>query len=273
MKPALVALLLLGIGGCSTPPSAGSTTTPAAPAADAVPNEAELAAYVWELQEAVDATGKRIAVLFPPDARGRLTFDSVAHAVSGHYGCNSMGGRYVLDARGVLANADDHGWMSTLMGCDVNAAEGALADLFRQPLQLRITTGDLPLLTLDRIDGTARTRWRGVPTLDTRYGQAGERLHLEIAAQPMHCPAPLPPRSQCLRVREVPEPFDIFDRKADPGRPWRALEGISGYTHDPRMHQKVVVKRYRLPAVRGWPAEDRYVLESVTMGENVELAQ
>ena len=70
--------------------------------------------------------------------------------------------------------------------------EGALKAGMPDPATLTLATASGDVLT-----------FRGEPTAGTRYGDSGERLFLEVAAQTKPCSHPLIPDMLCLQVREL----------------------------------------------------------------------
>ncbi len=267
MKDVAMLAAMALLAGCSAPGATSrldrapaGTTGPTA----AKPAQPGLEDYVWVLQDARDRDGRRIDVLFPAEDEGRLRFDPKTGHVGGDFGCNSLGGPYLQDGDTLTAKPGE-GWIMTLMGCPQNAAESRLAALFAAPQRMRLRAGEPPVLVLSRLDASATTTWRGVPTWPTRHGQPGTPLLLEIAPQPVRCPPPYRGigEPQCLRVREVPADYTPWNGKTA-NAPWFVIDGIRGYAHDPRQVRVAQVLRFD---VKGDP---QYVLEHVSTAGMVE---
>lgn len=211
---------------------------PAVGAAAVGPNNTHLQAYVWHLAEATDPQGRRIDALFvkdtPPPA---LSF---AHGyISVQNLCNATSARYHLEG-GRLIIGDG---MQTLVGCT-----GAVAAQEEQANALIFTAAE-PTLTLSEDGAMTWLGQRGdrlvftpQPTPETRYGSAGQTLHLEVASRTVPCAPPSPPTSQCLQVREVQGMTDreLASAGAFTTVPWQ----IEGFTHEDGMRSVLLVKRF-----------------------------
>ena len=151
IKLCLALLLPLSIAACTAPmPTAPQPGTPAG--TDALAQVGR-----WNLQGAVDAQGQPVADVLPGDkavhaavfADGRLSVEG---------GCNHIGGRYRIDARGRLVVAE---MQSTLMACADTAlmqADGAVAALLEGSSEWRIAESWPEQLTLRHDDGR-RSHW------------------------------------------------------------------------------------------------------------------
>lgn len=106
----------------------------------------------WTLQAAADAQGRPLAEALPHGkAVHSLVFAGGAVAIEG--GCNHMGGRYRIDARGRLVVVEIQ---STLMACQdqaLMAADGVVAGLLQGASQWRIMESYPEQLRMDHVDG------------------------------------------------------------------------------------------------------------------------
>lgn len=210
----------------STPPAAAATT----------PDAAQLAAYHWQLAQATDHAGQRIAALFVrPDKP--LQLDFADGRLSVRNACNGMGGSYRIESGQLMVGP----MMHTMMACAdpaLNRLDGLIGQrLASHPaiavseragapqLQLRTTSGDTLAFT-------------GVPTPETRYGGPGVTEFLEVAAHTVPCQQ----RQPCLNVRTVH--YDAKGLRTGTPGAWHALPAIEGYTHQDGVHNIVRVKRY-----------------------------
>lgn len=236
-------LLPVALAACSAQqPPAGSGQPPAPqPAADTSPGPgaANLDAWHWQLADAVDASGSRIDALFADPQRPlQLDFKDGRLGISG--GCNQIGGAY-QQADG---NLEVSQLVQTQMACPqpLMDQDAAITGLLQGEIALATEDGEPPRLALTAADGS-KLSFNGEPTADTRYGGAGERMFLEVAAQRQPCHHPLIADMQCLQVREV---FynDTGIKSGEPGE-WQPLyEDIEGYEHQPGIRNVVRVYRY-----------------------------
>lgn len=260
------ALCLLALAAACTP--ADRTAAPTQPAATEAPVAAafdatRLPAYHWRLVEASAADGSRIDALFPrADAPLQLDF------ADGHVGvsnaCNRIGGSYTIDGdRLSVGNL-----VQTQMACTDAALMQSDHEIGRR-LEGGGTLRQDGETTLVLTTAAGETlRFAGEPTADTRYGGAGERVFLEVAAQRVPCHHPLMPDYRCLHVREIVYGDDGV--KQSEGE-WQFLyQDIEGYTHEPGMRNVLRLKRY---AVANPPADGSsiaYVLDAVVESEVVQ---
>lgn len=111
----------------------------------------------WQLQGATDGQGEPIAAVLPHGkAVHAAVFADGALAIEG--GCNHMGGRYDIDARGRLVVTEIQ---STLMACADEArmaADSAVAGLLQGTSEWRIAESYPEQLFLDHADGR-RSHW------------------------------------------------------------------------------------------------------------------
>jgi heat shock protein HslJ len=255
----------------ASPDNAATATTPASPATSTIPEtpagdapassdaNADLGRYHWRLQDATDATGKRIDALFiRADKPLQLDF------ADGHVGvanaCNRMGGDYSLEGESLTVAR----MASTMMACSdpkLMALDGEIAKRIEGASKLDLLAGDTPTLTLANAAGD-KLVFAGEPTADTRYGGPGERVFLEVAAQTKPCSHPLIPGKRCLQVREVR--YD--DRGLKIGTPgaFENFHGeIEGYEHQDGVRNVLRVDRYTIENPPADGSRYAYVLDMV----------
>lgn len=262
----MLMLPLALMAACSKPtpdtPAAGGT--PAAAAAPATTLDLQrLQGNHWRLENATDASGKRVDGLFVrADKPVTLDFSNGQLAVSNT--CNRLGGGYTL-AGNTLTVAP---MASTKMACLDNALmaldeavgtrlEGALqVELAAQgPLTLRTAAGEVLVFAAE-------------PTAETRYGGEGETVFIEVAAQTRPCSHPLIPDMQCLQTREVR--FDANGLKqGTPGAFENFFGSIEGYTHEDGVRNVLRVKRYTIANPPADGSSQAYVLDMVVETETV----
>ena len=136
--------------------------------------------------------------------------------------------------------------------------EGALKAGMPDPATLTLATASGDVLT-----------FRGEPTAGTRYGDSGERLFLEVAAQTKPCSHPLIPDKQCLQVREI-----TFDdnglRSGEPGEWQNFYDQIEGFSHQPGTRNVLRVNRYTVANPPADGSSQAFVLDMVVESELVK---
>jgi len=263
-------LLPLALAACAATPAADSTraTAPGGAASGtasgpATPDTALLAGYHWQLTQATNRLGQRIAALFVrPDKPLELDFGS--DRISVRNSCNGMGGNYrIVNGQLVVGPM-----MHTMMACAnlmLNRLDGLIGERLSSRPTIAVTrSGGAPQLQL-RTGGDTLV-FTGVPTPETRYGGPGVTEFLEVAPQAVPCNHPLMPGAQCLDVREVHYGANGLKTGA-PGNWHLLLQGIEGYTHQPGTRNVLRVQRY---TVRNPPADtpaSAYVLDMVVESE------
>lgn len=238
------------------PPPSAPTPPPAPQAPDLV---AELPRFHWRLQDATDATGKRIDALFVrAELPLQLDFRDGRLAVGNT--CNRMMGRYATSAGTLTVER----LASTMMACvdpKLMALDREAGARLQGALAMGLVAGDAPRLTLRNAAGD-QLAFAGTPTPETLYGAPGERIFLEVAAQTAACSHPLIPDMQCLQVRELK--YDDKGLKVgDPGPFGNFYATIEGYTHEPGVRNVLRVDRY---AIKDPPADapsQAFVLDMV----------
>ena len=262
-------LLPLALAACAATPTANSSraTAPGSSAPSATtPDTKLLGGYHWQLTQATNRYGQRIAALFVR-ADKPLQLDFEGGRLSVRNSCNGMGGSYRIENGQLVVGP----MMHTMMAC-TNFSLNRLDSLIGVRLSVRpaITvtrSGDNPLLQLRTTAGDTLV-FTGIPTPETRYGGPGITEFLEVAPQAVPCNHPLMPDLQCLDVREVHYGANGL-RTGTPGNWHLLVHGIEGYTHRPGTRNVLRVKRYK---VKNPPADtpaDAYVLDTVVESELV----
>lgn len=244
MKPYLLFSAVLAVAGLTACAHQGEQNTAERHTVDQ--DSAQLTAYHWELDRAVDTAGAPDPGWIWQPGNNKsviLTFYEQRLAVAGL--CNNMGAHYTLD--GSKIHIDQA--VSTMRMCPDQSLmryEQAFGQRLPQASVWHITrTSDEPVqqpsLTLRFEDG-AQWVLNGVPTAETKYGSTGEIVFLEIQPQTVMCSDPLIPDRQCLTIRTIDYGSDGL--KLGHG-PWQPFYGyIEGYQHTPGMRNVIRVKRY-----------------------------
>ena len=266
MKRLLLLALPLLLAACparqaatdATPPPPPNAPTPP-PAPQAPDLAAELPRFHWRLQDATDASGKRIDALFArAELPLQLEFRDGRIAVANT--CNRMMGRYATSAGTLTVER----LASTMMACvdpKLMALDREAGARLQGPLAMGLVAGDAPRLTLRNAAGDQLT-FAGTPTPETRYGGPGERIFLEVAAQTARCSHPLIPDMQCLQVRELQ--YDDKGLKiGDPGPFGNFYATIEGYTHEPGVRNVLRVDRYEIKDPPADAPSQAFVLDMV----------
>lgn len=276
MKNALLSLLIpLALAACagttadSADPAAGAGSAPPAATAAATSGVAtELPRYHWQLQDANTAGGSRIDALFAR-ADKLLTLDFAEGRVSVANACNRMGGDYRLKGADLVVGR----LVSTMMACadpKLMALDGAIGSRLEGTLQASLAEagGEAPRLRLTTPAGDVLV-FAGQATATTRYGNPGETVFLEVAAQRQPCTHPLIPDMQCLQVRELR--YDAQGLKqGTPGAFESFYQEIEGYTHEPGIRNVLRVKRFKIANPPADASDRAYVLDTVVESESVD---
>jgi len=247
-------MLSLALTGCTQPTAIAEPATvapePPAPPPPPPPSpspsqgthamNSTLGGYHWQLQDATDARGQRIAALLVrPELP--LQFDFVDGRIRITNACNSIGGEVSLHLDKVLVGP----LRGTKMGCldaAVMALDGEIGKRLQGEARIHLLESDPPRLVWTTADGDV-LRFVGASTPETRYGNAGTTVFMEVAAHTKPCRHPLMPAPQsCLEVREVQ--FAEGLRVGEPGA-WQVFHGkIDGYTHEDGIRTVLRVKRF-----------------------------
>jgi heat shock protein HslJ len=270
MKRCLILMLPFALAACAKTPQGEPATPPAAvaPAAtQAAPADTTaLTAYHWRLNDAKDASGKRIDALFV-NADKPLQLDFAGGRISVSNTCNHMGGAYSVEGDKLKFDR----LASTLMACadpKLMALDQEIGKRLEGESTFALQPGDAPILTLTGGNGDVLT-FKGDPTAETRYGGKGETTFLEVAAQTKPCSHPLIPNKQCLQVREIKYDDQGIKTGSD-GEFQNFYEGIEGYTHEAGIRNVLRVKRYKRDPVPADAASIVYVLDMVVESETVK---
>ncbi len=276
MKRLLLLALPALLAGCPKPQSDGATP-PAASVESAKPVETAAAGkvefanpgavrlagtlpkYQWRLASAVDAQGQTIdALLARPELPVTLDFKEGKLAIGNT--CNRMGGTYMVGGNGVTVGK----LASTMMACadpKLMALDQAVGKRLEGKLGVRLSKGDARQLELKTAAGDVLV-FASEETAATRYGSAGERVFLEVAAQTGPCSHPLIPNMQCLQVRELK-----YDEKGlkvgTPGPFGNFYATIEGYTHKPGVRNVLRVNRYEIKNPPADAPSQAFVLDMV----------
>ena len=266
----LLSLPVAMMVACSNPPNATKTdatptdSTAAATAPAASIDATQLGANHWLLDNAVDASGKRIDGLFVR-ADKPVTLDFKDGRLSASNTCNNIGGGYTLEGDAFTVG----NLASTQKACaepGVMELDGLVSERLQGKLTVR--TLDASRLVLAAANGDVLT-FRAEPTAETRYGGAGEQVFMEVDAQTKPCPHPLIKDATCLQVREVK--YD--DKGLEQGKrgAYENFYGnIEGYNHEPGVRNVLRLKRFQ---VKNPPADGSslaYVLDMAVASELVK---
>jgi heat shock protein HslJ len=244
---------------------AACTATPAPRPGTPGSDDTQLTGYHWVLQQAQDKAGGHIDSLFArADAPLQLDFSAGRLAVANS--CNRIGGAYAIVGEQLSVGP----LMQTRMACAdprLSALDDAIGGRLHGQLHVWIARDEeSPRLRLTTASGDI-LEFHGIPSAQTRYGDEGETVFLEVAADTRPCPHPLIPDKQCLQVRERHYNAEgIADRQ--PGA-WQPLyQDIEGYTHEAGVRNVLRVKRYRLRNVPADAPSTAYVLDMVVESDN-----
>lgn len=288
MKRLLLLALPALLAGCPKPREAVEATPPPAAAVAAEPAEPEkpaaakvaekveflnagvirtagtLPKYHWRLVSASDAKGQRIEALLVRPAQP-VTLDFRAGQLAVSHACNHMSGTYVVGAKGVSVDK----LASTKRACTdpkLSALDQEIGTRLQGTLAARMSKGDARQLELKTASGDALV-FAGEETAAARYGNAGERVFLEVAAQTKPCSRPQMPAKACLQVRELK--YDDKGLKVGtPGAFANFFADIEGYTHEPGVRNVLRVDRYSIKNPPAGGSSLAYVLDMVVESEN-----
>jgi heat shock protein HslJ len=280
MKRLLLLALPALLAGCpkphaaadATPPAASESAKPAAAAADKVefgdPGIARIAGtlpkYHWLLASAVDSANQPIeALLVRPAQPVTLDFKDGRLAISNT--CNRMNGTYALGGNGITIGR----LASTMMACTdpkLAALDQEVGKRLQGKVGIRLSKGDARQLEMKTASGDILV-FTSEETAATRFGGAGERVFLEVAAQTQPCSHPLIPDMQCLQVREI-----TFDDKGlkvgTPGPFGNFYATIEGYTHEPGVRNVLRVDRYEIKNPPADAPSQAFVLDMVVESDS-----
>lgn len=267
MKRYLILALPLALAACAKPPQGEPATpaaeTPTATASAAPANASALSANHWRLTDAKNAQGQRIDTLFA-NADKPVQLDFVDGRVGVGNTCNRMGGSYSVAGDELMFDR----MASTMMACS-DARLMALDQEVGKRLEGSLKFAQsADTLTLTTANGDVLT-FTGEATAETRYGDPGETVFLEVAAQTRACSHPMIPDKQCLQVRELQ--YDDKGVKTGTNGAFGNFYGdIEGYAHEAGIRNVLRVKRY---TIKNPPADGSslaYVLDMVVESEIVK---
>lgn len=277
MKKLLCLALPLALAACAKAPEPTPIAQPEPPAPSAPANTppaatppqaaATLESHHWHLQDAKDASGKRLDALFVR-ADQPLTLDFADNRLGISNTCNRMGGAYAVEGQSVRVSR----LSSTMMACadaKLMALDQEAGKRLEGNHQFALADGATPNLTLTNAAGDVLT-FTGQPTAQTRYGGPGERMFLEVAAETKPCSHPLIPNKQCLQVREIR--YDDAGVKQGSGDWQNFYEDIEGYTHEAGIRNVLRVNKYTRNPVPADASANAYVLDMVVESEAVKAA-
>lgn len=267
MKRYLILALPLALAACAKPPQGEPATpaaeTPTATASAAPANASALSANHWRLTDAKNAQGQRIDTLFA-NADKPVQLDFVDGRVGVGNTCNRMGGSYSVAGDELMFDR----MASTMMACS-DARLMALDQEVGKRLEGSLKFAQsADTLTLTTASGDVLT-FTGEATAETRYGDPGETVFLEVAAQTRACSHPMIPDKQCLQVREL-QYDDKGVKTGTDGAFGNFYQDIEGYAHEPGIRNVLRVKRY---TIKNPPADGSslaYVLDMVVESEIVK---
>jgi len=266
----LLSLPVAMMVACSNPSNAtktdvtttDSTAAAAAPAASV--DATQLGANHWVLDNAVDASGKRIDGLFVR-ADKPVTLDFKDGRVGASNTCNHIGGGYTLEGDALTVG----NLASTQRACGepgVMELDGLVSERLQGKLTVR--TLDASSLVLATAKGDVLT-FRAEPTAETRYGGAGEQVFMEVDAQTKPCPHPLMKDATCLQVREV-KYDDKGLEQGTRGAYENFYDNIEGYNHEPGVRNVLRLKRFQIKNPPADGSSQAYVLDMVVASELVK---
>lgn len=225
-----------------------------------------LPAYEWRLSAASNAQGESIEALLP--AAGRFMALRFADGRIGvHGGCNRMSGAYTLAGDQLEIGS----MASTQMACPppLENADRAMSEALSGTLTLAIE-GETQSPTLRLVSASGSTLvLQGTPTPETRFSGPGERMFLEVAAEPGSCGEGFPPERRCPQVRE--RKYDDAGLAAGEPGPWRPLTTqIEGYAPTEGERHVLRVKRFERAGAAGAEPEVHFVLDMIVERERVD---
>lgn len=267
MKHALMlSAAMLMLLGCAPPDEATATgTTPSPPTQTADMNNA-FRGYHWLLQDATNASGQRIdALLLRPEMP--IQIDFLDDRIAVRHLCNDISGPVRVTGQTLSVGA----LVSTRMACvdsAVMALDAEMSKRLQSEVRYELRESDPPQLQWTTVDGDVLS-FIGAPTPETRFGNPGEIVYLEVAAASRPCPRPDAPTPQhCLEVRD--RQYDEEGRPLGVPGEWRLFDGdIEGYVHEEGIRQILRVKRFAIANAAVDAPSEAYVLDLSIESESV----
>lgn len=252
------ALLSFAMVACMHTPS---TKTPN------MTDQKSIGMYYWDLTDAKNKTGQRIDNFFVREKFPvRLSFSENRLFVNNT--CNNMSGSYSLKD-GTITFGQMASTRKLCADEKLNRLDQKVQGLLQGTLSYTLTFAvpNKPSLVLKTSTGEA-LYFTGIPTPETRYGNAGETIFLEVAAQTRACSHPLSPGMQCLQVREIY--YDEAGKRSTSGGFENFYPSIEGYVHQPGTRNVLRVKRYKIQNPPADASNLAYVLDLVVESEIVK---
>jgi heat shock protein HslJ len=236
-------ILALALAGCT---QAHSPVGASAAGAQSPPEHSKtmnntLGGYHWRLQDATDAQGRRIdALLVRPELPVQFDFKDGRIAI--HNACNGISGDVRIDNETLRFGP----LVSTKMACAdpaVMALDDEVGRRVQEQVRFELLESDPPQLVWTAANGDT-LRFVGAATPETRFGNPGTTVFMEVAARTKPCQHPMMPAlRQCLEVREL-----HYDAQGLPaGKPgeWRLFhDNIEGYAHEEGIRNVLRIKRF-----------------------------
>jgi heat shock protein HslJ len=185
--------------------------------------------------------------------------------LSSNGACNSIGGGYRIEDGRLHVDA----LAQTLRGCpqELLNADAALVERLEGTPRFALAADTPPTLTLTADDGRTLV-FEGEATPETRFGSAGTRMFLEVAAKRESCSHPLIADMQCLMVREVR--YDDAGVQTRVSEDWQPLyQEIEGYEHSDGVRNVLRLKRFDIANPPADAPSVAYVLDMVVESETV----
>ncbi len=262
-------ILALALAGCTqarSPVGASAAGTQSPPERSKPMNNA-LGGHHWRLQDATDAQGRRIdALLVRPELP--VQFDIADGRIRISNACNGISGDVSIDGDTLRFGP----MVSTKMACAdpaVMALDSEVSARLQGNATFQLLETDPPQLVWAAANGDS-LRFVGVPTSETRFGNPGETIFLEVAAKTRPCQHPMMPTLQrCLQVRE--RRYDAQGRVVGTPGEWRPFhDNIEGYAHEEGIRNVLRIKRFPIANPPMDAPAVAYVLEMSIESETVD---
>jgi hypothetical protein len=238
----MLSLVLVACTRSPAPTGVSAAARPSQPERSNRMNTA-LGGYHWRLQDASDAKGLRIDVLLVrPELP--IQFDFVDGRIRIANACNGISGDIDINDDAMRIGS----LVSTEMACvdpAVMALDSEVSTRLQGEVRFALLESDPPQLIWTAANGDT-LRFVGAATPETRFGNPGDTVFLEVAAKTRPCQHPTTPTPQrCLEVRERQ-----YDTQGMPrGQPgaWTLFhDNIEGYTHQEGIRHVLRIKRFAI---------------------------
>lgn len=269
MTRSLSLLLLPLLAACTQPrsPVSASATDPQSQPGRIATTHQSLESDRWQLQEATDAQGHRIdALLVRPNQPIQLDIADGRIRIANT--CNSIGGDVRIHGGTVHVGP----LLSTRMACAdpaVMALDAEISKRLEGRIRFRLLESDPPQLLWTAANGDT-LRFVGTATPETRFGNPGSTVFMEVAAHTKPCQHPMMPAlQQCLEVRE--RQYDAQGLPLGTPGEWQLFhDTIEGYTHEEGVRNVLRIKRYPIANPPMDAPAIGYVLEMVVESATVD---